>query len=230
VRTLAIETSSVRGSVALLDGDRLVAEKVFGEGSRHGRDLLPCVDDLLAGEPGAVDLLAVDAGPGSYTGLRVGLTFAKTYAVQSQAPVVGVSSLDVIAANAPEPRRLCVVVDARLGQVFAALYDAEGKRASGDIAASPGEVAARLKPDTLVIGGGLARYRDIFAAVAEASEDESIGWPRAANVGRLGQTKFAAEGGDDPHTLVPRYLGRPQAEVKWEQSQNASGPKSTSTP
>ena len=209
----------------MLDGERLVVEKAFGECSRHGRDLLPCVDELLAGEPGSVGLLAISAGPGSYTGLRVGFTFVKTFAVQSNVPVVAVSSLDVIAANVTAPNGLCVVVDARLGQVFAALYDGEGKRASEDIAAPPSDVAARLEPGTLVIGGGLKRYRDVFAQVAEVSDDESIWLPGAANVGRLGQTIFAEKGGEDPHTLVPRYLGRPQAELKWEQSQNASGPK-----
>ncbi len=225
MRTLAIETSSVRGSVALLDGERLVVEKAFGEGARHGRDLLPCVDELLAGEPGSVGLLAISAGPGSYTGLRVGFTFAKTFATQSDVPVVAVSSLDVIAMNVTASNGLCVAVDARLGQVFAALYDGEGKRVSQDIAAPPGDMAAKLEPGTLVIGGGLKRYRDVFAQVAEVSDDESTWWPNAANVGRLGLTIFAEKGGDDPHTLAPRYMGRPQAEVKWEQSQNASGPK-----
>ena len=225
VKILAVETSLAQGSVALLDGERLVAEKTFGEGTRHGRDLLPCVDELLAGEPGSVDLLAIDAGPGSYTGLRVGFTFVKTFATQSHVPVVSVSSLDVIAANTTVPNGLCVVVDARLGQVFAALYDGEGKRVSEDIAAPPGDVAARLGPGSLVIGGGLKRYGGVFAEVAEVSEDESTWWPRAANVGRLGQAIFAEKGGEDPLTLAPRYLGRPQAELKWEQSQNASGPK-----
>jgi len=227
VRTLAIETSSVCGSVALLDGDRLVAEEVFSEGSRHGRELLPSVDKLLGGKQGGVELVAVSAGPGSYTGLRVGVTFAKTFALEINVPVVGVSSLDAIAANVAEPRELCVVVDARLGRVFAALYDAEGKKVMGDSAASPDEVAAGLRPGVLVIGDGLERYRDLFAAAAEVSDDESTGRPGAANVGRLGQAVFAEQGGDDPRTLVPRYLGRPQAEVTWEQSQNASGRKST---
>lgn len=198
---------------------------MFGEGSRHGRELLPCVDELLGGEPAGVGLVAVSAGPGSYTGLRVGITFAKTFAIESDVPVVGVSSLDAIAANVTQPCELCVVADARLGKVFAALYDLQGKKVLGDIAASPGEVAAGLQSGTLVIGDGLKRYRDIFAQAAEVSDDESIWWPTAVNVGRLGRAKFADAGGEDPHALVPRYLGRPQAEVKWEQSQNASGRK-----
>ena len=225
MKILAIETSSARGSVALLDDDRVLAERSLGIGSRHGRDLVPCADEILGGDTTGVDLLAVSAGPGSYTGLRVGITFAKTFATQTQTPAVTVSSLDVIAGNVAGPRPLCVVVDARLGQVYAAFYDGSRKKLAGDLAASPEEVAARVKPGTIIIGGGLTRYRETFAAVGEVIDDESTWWPRATNVGRLGRARFAENGGEDPHALMPRYLRRPQAEVKWEESQSASGPR-----
>jgi len=224
VKVLAIETSSTRGAVALLDDDTVLDAKAFGECSRHGRDLLPCVDKLLGGEPGAVGLLAVSIGPGSYTGLRVGLAFAKTFAAETGTPVVGVSSLDVIAANVSEARRVCVVVDARLGRVYAALYEGD-RKVLDDAVARPEEIARQLKSDVLVVGDALRRHGAAFAEVAEVSGDESLWRPMAANVGRLGWRKFVAEGGDAPETLRPRYLARPQAEVKWEESQNASGPK-----
>jgi len=227
VKVLAIETSSPCGSVALLEDDHLVAEEDFGEGARHARALLPSADRVLDGRPEAVGLVAVSAGPGSYTGLRVGLTLAKTFAIQTETPVVGVSSLDVIAANAAEPRRLGVVVDARLGQVYAALYDEDGKKVLGDIAASPEDVAARVAAGPLVIGAGLTRYGDVFARAGGDLGEEGLWRPRAAHAGRLGRARFEAEGGEDPHALLPRYLRRPQAEVRWEESQNAPGPKST---
>ena len=229
MRTLAVETSSARGSVALLDGDDVLAERVFPEGVRHARGLLSCVEALFGAGPREVGLVAVGAGPGSYTGLRVGVMFAKTFAIEMQVPVVGVSSLDVIAANVAEPRALCVVVDARLGQVFAALYNADRQKTKGDIAAPPEDVAAGLARGVCVIGDGLRRHRDIFARAAEVADDESLWWPRAANAGRLGRRQFERAGGADPRALTPRYLGRPQAEVKWEQSRRASGPRSTST-
>ncbi len=225
MKIVAIETSSARGGVALLDDDRLVAERKFKKGARHGRELLPCVEQLLGGEPKSIGLIAVSAGPGSYTGLRVGITFAKTFAVQSGTPVVSVSSLDVIAANVTQRRGVCVVVDARLGRVYAAMYDADRNKVMDDAAVSPDEVAARLIPDILVIGDGLRRYRGTFAAVAEVVDDESTWWPQAANVGRLGRARFAEAGGEDPHGLTPRYLARAQAEVKWEELRSASGPK-----
>ena len=209
----------------MLDDDRLVAEKAFGEGSRHGQRLLPCVDELLGGEPEKVGLVALSGGPGSYTGLRVGFAFAKTFAVELGIPAVRVSSMDVVAANVQESCPVCVVTDARLGQVYAAIYEKDGKKIFGDVAASPGDVAARLTPETLVIGDGLRRYREVFAAAAKAADDEVIWWPRAASVGRLGRARFAEAGGEDPHGLAPWYLGRPQAEVKWEESQSAPGEK-----
>ena len=225
MRILAIETSSVRGSVALLDDDRLIAEKAFGEGSRHGRDLLPCVNEVLGGDPKGLGLVAVSAGPGSYTGLRVGIAFAKTFGAETGVPVASVSSLDVVAANVPGRWPLCVVVDARLGQVYAAVYDEARTKIMGDVAASPGEVASKLRPETRVVGDGLRRYREILAAAAKVVDDESLWWPSAVSVGRLGLARFKEAGGEDPHNLVPRYLRRPQAEVKWEKSRNGPGRK-----
>ena len=226
MKILAIDTSSARGSVALLDDDVVLAEQSLGEGSRHGRDLVPCVDRVLGGRADLVELLAVDAGPGSHTGIRVGITFAKTFGMQTDVPVVTVSSLDVLAANVMEHCPLCVVVDARLKQVYAALYDAGHAKVVDDLAASPQDIAARIEGrGTAVVGDGLRRYREVFAGVARVLDDESLWWPRAANAGRLARAKFDREGGEDPHALEPRYLRRPQAEVVWERRQNASGPK-----
>ncbi len=223
MRILAIETSAATGSAAVLDDEGLVAEKDFGEGARHGRDLLPTIDALLGGDPASVDLVAVSAGPGSYTGLRVGITFAKTLGVQSGTPVVSVSSLDVIAANVAEERPLCVVVDARLGQVYVARYDVARKKVLNDAVLSPSEAAAGLSREVLVVGDGLVRHRDVFAAVATVVDDETLWRPRAANVSRLGLAKFKEQGTEDADGLVPQYLRRPQAEVRWEKLQSAAG-------
>lgn len=227
MNVLAIETSSARGAAALLADDRLLAEESLDDGSRHGRDLVPCVDRLLRGDASFVDLIAVSMGPGSYTGLRVGVTFAKTFAVQTGKPVVGVSSLDVIAQNAVECVPLCVVADARLGQVYAALYDGERHKVLDDTVAAPAEVAKRLEPGTWVVGDALSRYVDIFRAVpgVRILKDEAFWRPRAVSVGILGRTRFCEVGGADPRALVPRYLRRPQAEVKWEESSNVRGPR-----
>lgn len=223
MRVLAIETSSFVGSVALLENSAPAVEKVFGEHSRHGRDLLPCVDAVL-GENRAVDLVAVSAGPGSYTGLRVGITFVKTFCIQSHTPAVSVSSLDAIAENITEPKPLCVVVDARLGRVYAAVYDAKRQKILTDSIAKPAEIAAKLAPGTMVVGSGLAKYREMFSD-CQVLDSQELWQPTAKNVGKLGIEKYRREGGQDPQTLVPVYLGKTEAELKWERSQSAPGQK-----
>ena len=225
MKVLAIETSSARGSVALLEDDCVIAQCDFGEGSKHGRDLLPCVDKVTGGNREGIDLVAVSGGPGSFTGLRVGLAFAKIFCIESGIPLVSVSSLDVIAENVADAASLCVIVDARLGHVYAAIYGAGHNKIFGDEIAPPDAIAAQLQHDMLVMGDGLKRYRELFAASAKVIDDEKMWRPLAANVGKLGRLKFLRHGAEDPRSIVPRYLGRPQAELKWEKFQNGRGPK-----
>jgi tRNA threonylcarbamoyladenosine biosynthesis protein TsaB len=226
LRVLAIETSSSRGSVALLQGEEVLCEKCLGEGSRHGRDLVPAVDEVLGGDSNGADLLAVSAGPGSFTGLRIGITFAKMLALETETPLVTVSSLDAIAANLADAGPLCVAVDARLGRVYAAVYDGDGHKVLGDVVLRPEEVAGCLASgETRIVGDGIRRYREVLASAGRLVEDEELWYPRAAQVGRLGLVAYNEKGGENPRAVLPRYLERSQAEVKWEQSQNASGPK-----
>ncbi|MFO7898744.1 MAG: tRNA (adenosine(37)-N6)-threonylcarbamoyltransferase complex dimerization subunit type 1 TsaB [Planctomycetota bacterium] len=222
---LGIETSSKLASVALLEDERVIREETLGTETRHSQDLVPCVGRVLGPQKDAVDLVAIGSGPGSYTGLRIGATFAKMFCTQTDTPVVAVSSLDVIAGNVREFDRLCVVVDARLRQVYAALYESGRGKVKGDLVARPQEVAAELEPGTQVLGDALRRYREVFAGAGELIEDEALWRPRASHAARLGRRRFIEEGGEDPAALAPRYLRRPQAEIKWEQSQNASGPR-----
>lgn len=101
---LAIETSSARGSLALLEGERLLSETPFPEGLVHGREITVHLARIMAGAglpPGRLEAIAVGLGPGSYTGIRVGVTAAKTLATALRIPVIAESSLRVIAANAP---------------------------------------------------------------------------------------------------------------------------------
>jgi tRNA threonylcarbamoyladenosine biosynthesis protein TsaB len=214
LNVLAIETSSSRGSVALLDDDRVVAGCTLGEGSRHGRELLPCIDVVVGGDPLRVDLVAVSAGPGSYTGMRIGITFARTFCIETRAPLVGVSSLDVIAANVPRGTPLCVVVDARLRQVYAAFYEADGSKSAGDLVADAESVAEQIAArPTRIVGDALRRYRGTFESAGEVLADEALWAPRAENCGRLGLATFREMGGQDPRSLLPRYLRRPTAKT-----------------
>jgi tRNA threonylcarbamoyl adenosine modification protein YeaZ len=128
MRVLGIETSSRRGSVALVEGDQLVARGESVGSGTHGEHILPLIDRLVAEAgfaPSSIDRLAVGVGPGSFTGLRVGIAIAQGIAVGLDIPVFGVSSLEAMAHAAParRPGLRCALLDARRSEVFFAAYD-----------------------------------------------------------------------------------------------------------
>src|SRR3954451_4038486 len=135
---LAFDTATPQVTVALHDGDRVVAEYSAGEAMRHGEVLAPGIADVLA-TAGAISqdvtAVAVGVGPGPFTGLRVGLVTARTMALALEIPVYGVCTLDVLAAEAVDRRTVegpfMVATDARRKEVYWAAYDEEGARLDG---------------------------------------------------------------------------------------------------
>ncbi|MCA9248351.1 MAG: tRNA (adenosine(37)-N6)-threonylcarbamoyltransferase complex dimerization subunit type 1 TsaB, partial [Planctomycetales bacterium] len=123
MRTLALETSERVGSLAAFDGDQLVASFELAADQRTAAVIGSAVGDLLhraSWRPADVQLVAVTSGPGSFTGLRIGVTFAKTFAFAVQAEVLACDTLDVIAAGCPESQRvLWTATNAQRQQVFA---------------------------------------------------------------------------------------------------------------
>lgn len=224
-RLLAVETSSKVGRLALADAGRVVAEREITAGMRHGRELLPAIDEALRAcgwSPRELALLAVSIGPGSFTGLRIAVMFARTLAWQTRVRVVAVPTLRVIAENAPaEEQEVAIVCDAQRGGVYWAVYhrgDGGTLTAANDEAVGPpDEVAARLSPRAFLIGSGLARYGDLFGDRRRAAEP--LWWPRAAVVAELGWAMHL----DGRHTaaelLEPRYVRRPAPEEVWERRQ-----------
>lgn len=197
---LAIESATDRGGVALLDDDRLLAERTFERGMVHGRAIAPSIAAILDQcklAPAAIELVAVDVGPGSYTGVRVGLASAKGFALALGRPVVGVLSLDAMAAGTTGP--VCATIDAKWKQVYAALYR-DGARTDGPWALTPDDLRAKIPPGTAVLEVGGPRGGDAF--------------PAPATVGRLGLAKFRASGPDDATALAPAYLRPTEAEAK----------------
>lgn len=224
MKILAIETSSSVGSVALCEDDVTILERSFERGMEHGRSLVPHLDSLLNETGCAVEdlaLLAVSQGPGSYTGLRVGITCARTMAIFSDLPLVGVPSLDVLAENAPpEFVNACAIVDAKRGQLYAAFYSREqgGRlvRVGALHVMKPQEVLSRIVRPAFVLGDGLKVFSDVFQAEGLTC-GEAVTWrPRAACVGRLGWRVFRERGAGPPLEVAPLYLRRPEADEKWE--------------
>lgn len=127
MKTLGIETSSSVGSAAICEDGRVIAEQSLGKGMHHGRELLPAIKSLFdssALPPGGIDLVAVSVGPGSYTGLRVGIACARTISYVLSKPVIGVSSMDAVVQNVGDKSGcICPVIDARRKMVYASVYE-----------------------------------------------------------------------------------------------------------
>ena len=231
MRVLALETTEAVGSVAAVLGDNLLFELSLDPRRRSAQSLAPGLGTVLkevGWQTTDVDLVATCVGPGSFTGLRVGITTAKAFAYCAGADVLGVDTLEVIAAAAPpEVRALSVAVDAQRGQVVAGAF----RRAEGGHLAALGpsellDVAAwlgGLAPGTLVSGPILRKLAGRLPDHVTPLEP-SCWLPTAAAVGRLAVRHYRAGQRNDLWSLVPRYCRRSAAEEKWEQKQRAKQP------
>lgn len=203
---LAFDTASPQVTVALLDdaGD-VVAERSSEETMRHGEQLAPLIDRVLT-EAGATRLdvtaVAVGAGPGPFTGLRVGLVTARTLGFVLDVPVYGVCSLDALALEAVDTGAVdtpfVVATDARRKEVYLATYDADGERLSGPFVERPDAVAS----SGAVVGEGAVLYPEAFP--------QRVG-PVRPSAGWLGRA--VVEERVELLDPEPLYLRRPDAEV-----------------
>ena len=224
---LAMDTSTPVVSVAIGDGASVLGEVNLAGGRRHAEQLAPAVRylaDELGVELDRLAAVAVGVGPGLFTGLRVGVTTAKTMAYALQVPVVGVPSLDLVAYPLRHTDRLVVVVvDARRREVFTARYrpvPGGVQRVSEYAVLAPAALAADLAavPDELLLAGdGVLQYeadwKDLkHAEVAGRAHDA----PSAAALVELAAARVEREDFVSPHDLMPLYLRRSDAEIEWE--------------
>ena len=220
-RVLAVDTSTRVQSIALLDGDELLEERTRRVAYNHGSSLLDNIDAIFDGqqlELGEIDLFCAGIGPGSFTGLRVGLASAKALSRAADEPIVGVSSL---AAQAWGPARInpeatiLSAIDARRREVYAGAYRWSGDELVAvldDRAAAPDDwvqtATDELSGPLVQIGNGAERYdalRD-WAADHLTTVSTDIAGPSAVGVARLGRRKAIEHGGDDRVSLQPNYI------------------------
>ncbi len=229
MRIVAIETSDSVGSVAALDGEELIVERRLPPEKGTARALAPAIQEILgqAGwDPVQIQGVGVTIGPGSFTGLRVGVTTAKTLAYATQSLVVGVDAFEAIAAACPaEITRLAVVIDGQQGQIVQGLFcrGPEGEL----VADGPWDLVdreawlARLPAGIAVAGPALRGLASQLPKGVFVLDSRYWG-PTAAVVGRLAARRFARGECDDVWSLVPRYHRRSAAEERWERRQQSS--------
>jgi len=180
VRVLAVDTSSPRGSLAVASPEGVLAEARVVTAEGHSRWLLPAAASLLRGlaiDAASLDLFAVTTGPGSFTGLRVGLGSVQGLALASGRPCVGLSTLDVLAASsAGASGTIVALVDAFRGEVYSGVYDAAGRlrgeRTVGPLAA----VLASAPSGAAFVGDAALALRDLIAKSVPGARFPE--WPR----------------------------------------------------
>ncbi len=221
---LAFDTSGPVGSVAVLrtaDGDggapaTLLSSEVVSDGMRHGVDLFPAMERVLrraSVAPCDVGLVAVGTGPGSYTGLRVGVTAARAFAYACGARLLGVPSCDAWAhAAAAGAAPIAVVLDAKVRAVYIAMYrrdTATGAlvRTFGPELLPPEEAAALVPADAHIVGDGVEPYAAAFGGrTATAPSDGTTARADAVLVGRLAVARARRGERDAIEDVVPLYL------------------------
>lgn len=205
MRILAIDTALGLCSAAVVDGDQVLASQSEAMLQGHQERLAPLVSEVVSKARVGfkhIDRIGATVGPGSFTGLRVGLSFAKGLGFAHDVPVLGLDSLEAIAASEPRQGPGLVLIDARRGQVYARRFD-------GDRAAGPSEavtletLAAGPEPDWIA-GPGVALAREI--------------WPTALVDDRpacdpVALARLAAEADPQSHPPVPVYLRAPDAKL-----------------
>lgn len=228
---LAIESATPYGSVALVARGEVLRETILPPGRQASETILSAISELFSAGgpfPRSVTCLAVSAGPGSFTGLRVGMAAAKGLCFGWGVPVVRVATLAALASRFPrEGRTVCPVLDARKKEVYAAFFRWEGgalSRRTPDLALRPDALPGRAPDGEIVFcGDGVKPFgpmlRERLGARAGLVEGPE-GLPRAGAVGILGEAAFREGAAEDPRTAIPRYLRLSEAEA----SRSGAGP------
>lgn len=211
MKVLGVDTTTSRGSVALVDAGELLGEVRLTSQASHSRRLLPAVAfllDALGLEPAAVEGLAVTTGPGSFTGLRIGISTVQGLSLGLGRPCLGVAALDVIAARAVgEGEVLAAVMDAWRDEVYGALYDAAARPLSGPFVEPPRAFLARVPAGSAVFAGeGALRYRELIARERPAAAFSRRSPYLAGTLARIAEPRLLAGEGVDASALRPLYV------------------------
>ncbi len=220
-RLLILETSSRSAQVALAQGEELRGVRRLDEARRHARELAPALAALLAEQgwrPRDVQAVIVSRGPGSYTGLRVGIMSAKTFVYAAGCAVLAVDTFAALALQAPAPvSRIDVLADAQQDKVYVQSFvrTPEGWRPATELAIRRfADWLAAREPSAWVTGPGLLKWAPRLPA--EVPKVDAPLWEaQPASLLHLGLPRYRAGERDDPWTLEPLYLRPSSAEEQW---------------
>jgi len=228
MKVLALETSTMIGSIALSTPTELLAEYQLGIKTSYSDMLLPAIEHVLhtTNTPlQEIDAFAIAQGPGSFTALRIGMSVVKGLALATKKPVIPVSTLDGLAQNMFASNYLiCPLLDARRHEVYSAYYKKEGdvlKRLSPDRALRPKKLLEEIHEDVIFLGDGSERYRDLIGSALQGKAlfaPLHLNHPRASIIAQLAFQKGMHVASPETDALTPLYGRPPEAEIKWGKS------------
>ncbi len=223
---LGIETATAQVGCAIGGHEGVLASAHSSKGRRHAENLAPAIDFICGQAQVRLDeigLVAVDVGPGLFTGLRVGVATAKAIAFALRVPMIGVSSLDLLAFPMRfSPRLIVAAIDARRGELYSASYrQVPGgvQRINEHSVGSPDDLASELLAtgeEALLVGDGALRHRETFDGLARVEiVDPGNSLPSAASLVQLAHARALREDYRRIDEIEPIYLRRPDAEIRW---------------
>ncbi|MDT2662076.1 tRNA (adenosine(37)-N6)-threonylcarbamoyltransferase complex dimerization subunit type 1 TsaB [Enterococcus hulanensis] len=220
MKLLAMDTSNQTLTVAVLEDEQVLAHFQLNRKMNHSLTLMPAIESVMEAsglKPADLDRIVVAKGPGSYTGIRIAVTTAKTLAETLKIELTTVSSLAVIAGNARTNKLIIPLIDARRNNVYAGVYRWENQQlinvlADQHIALT--DLLDQIKEPALFVGETSKFKEQIESAqlTADISEADEMNLPNGIILGKLG---FLAKPIENIHGLVPAYLKRVEAEEKW---------------
>jgi tRNA threonylcarbamoyladenosine biosynthesis protein TsaB len=228
MRVLGIDTSTQCGSVGLIEDEHILCEYVLNRRMSHSERLLKTIDRVLEDSGvsiGEIEGFAITIGPGSFTGLRIGVSTVKGLAFATGKSVAGVSTLDALAQNIEYSSYLiCPLLDARKGEVYTALYRNTGKDGlitlAPKMAIKPIDLLRRIEGEVLFLGDGIYTYGDVIrrnlgdrAHIAPSH----FNFIHGAVVAQLGRQSLERGEYLDLEGFTPQYLRKSEAELTWEE-------------
>ncbi len=229
---LGIESATIQVGCAIGGHEGVLASTHSAKGKRHAENLTPAIDFICTQaqvELSEIGLVAVDVGPGLFTGMRVGIAAAKAIAFALRVPMIGVSSLDLLAFPVRfSPRLIVSAIDARRGELYYAFYrQVPGgvQRISEHTVGSADDLASELLAtgeEALLVGDGAHRYREAFDGLARVElVDPGNSYPSAASLVQLAHARALREDYSRIDEIEPVYLRRPDAEINWSTRDSA---------
>ena len=226
---LGVETATRVGSVAVVNENGLIGEYTLNLSITHSERLLPTIDQVLKSIDipfSKIDGLAISLGPGSFTGLRIGVSTIKGLSLAGEKPIVGIPTLDALAQNYPGPETMiCPMLDARKKEVFAAFYrrdqDPGLQKLTSDLAISPDKLLKNININDKVafLGDGSQVYRPLIEAILKSQAvfaPPHLSHPRAATVAFLGLEEIKRGNIIEINKLTPIYGRLSEAELHGE--------------